>query len=70
MDWQTDDSSFGEDQVRENKINDGIYCSVYGSMTDGEEMDCYQALRNHDWTALISPMRWKNGCSHSSNERL
>lgn len=46
VDWQTDDSSFGEDQVRENKINDGIYCSVYGSMTDGEEMDCYQALRN------------------------
>ena len=46
VDWQTDDSSFGKKQVRKNDINDLIYCSVYGNMTDGEETDCYQALRS------------------------
>lgn len=46
VDWQTDDKNFGKMQVRESDIDNLIYCSVYGSMTDGEETDCYQALRN------------------------
>lgn len=37
VEWQTDDK---------NEPDDLLSCFVYGSMTDGEETDCYQALQN------------------------
>lgn len=46
VDWKMDANDFGKKQIRENEIDDGIYCSVYGITTDGEETDCYQALQN------------------------
>ncbi len=45
--WQSDAAEFGNSQVAEENISsDSVSYYIYGSMSEGEQMDCYQVLRN------------------------
>lgn len=45
--WQSDAAEFGSSQVAEENISsDSVSYHIYGSMSEGEQMDCYQVLRN------------------------
>ena len=46
-DWQDDTSEFGSSQVEVGNLSDDTNSYyIYGCMSEGEQMDCYQVLKN------------------------